>query len=90
LHHHRMPAAKQVLLKGLSSSVTEATVSRKRPTCAATNDRKGVKPANIIAIDERPVSALLSHPPRVPERVLLPHSGHCPTPTLRAREGGLC
>ena len=36
-----MPAAKQVLLNGLSSSGNpKATVSRKPPICAATNDWK--------------------------------------------------
>jgi hypothetical protein len=56
LHHNRMPAAKQLLLKGLSSSATESNC-QSQTTCAAPNDRKGVKPADIIAIDERPVSA---------------------------------
>jgi hypothetical protein len=46
---------------------TESNVSRKRPTCAATSDRKGVKPADIIAIDERPVSARLALAERLGE-----------------------
>jgi len=47
-----MAAAEQVLLNGLCSSETEATVSRKRPTCAATTTGTGGLPP----LKKRPLS----------------------------------
>jgi hypothetical protein len=58
-----MPAAKQVLLNGLSSSGNpKATVSRKPPICAATNDWKRRHLAFLARLSEGPLTTHPSHP----------------------------
>jgi hypothetical protein len=58
-----MLAAKQVLLNGLSSSGNpKATVSRKPPICAATNDWKRRHLALLARLSEGPLTTHPSHP----------------------------